>query len=175
MRSIFLLTVLFGIILADSNISFNSNDKCGPGNKRYTKTMSADDILNVQFRVPTSSFVSVTDECEMEFTLLSISKSKLEIRFDSVNKYVNDPNVRLEFYDSDEIKVSKKIREVSQAYPVNSTTIIKTTGRFLTIKGTRSVSKSKNYNVEFTIRGSSATTARWSALAATVVVLMRFM
>lgn len=33
-------------------------------------------------------------------------------RFDSVNKYVNDPNVRLEFYDSDEIKVSKKIVSV---------------------------------------------------------------
>ena len=75
------MPVLFLFLIPDSKISFNSNDKCGPGNKRYTKTMSADDILNVQFRVPTSSFVSVTDECEMEFTLLSISKSKLEIRY----------------------------------------------------------------------------------------------
>ena len=30
-------------------------------------------------------------------------------RFDSTNRYINDPNVRLEFYASDEVKVDKKI------------------------------------------------------------------
>ena len=30
-------------------------------------------------------------------------------RFDSTNRYINDPNVRLEFYASDEVKVGKKI------------------------------------------------------------------
>ena len=30
-------------------------------------------------------------------------------RFDSTNRYINDPDVRLEFYASDEVKEDKKI------------------------------------------------------------------
>ena len=47
--------------------------------------------------------------------------------------------------------------EISQAKPLGApgNDTIKTTGSFLTIRGIRSVSTSKNYDVEFTIRPAS--------------------
>ena len=44
------------------------------------------------------------------------------IRFDSTKQYINDSNVRLEFYDSDVIKTQKKIVSISKlSNPLSAT------------------------------------------------------
>ena len=72
------------VYISDSKVSFNSNDKCGPGmSTPYSKTIGKDDIITVQFRKPTSTFYSVTDECTIKFqgsVFNTFSKPRLEVR-----------------------------------------------------------------------------------------------
>ena len=71
------------LYISESKVSFNSNDKCGPGvSTPYSKTLGKDDIITVQFRQPTS-YVLVKDECTLKFTssvFNALSKPKLEVR-----------------------------------------------------------------------------------------------
>ena len=50
-----------------------------------------------------------TKNPHLRVPIYHLSYNSFIFRFDSTKRKINDPNVRLEFYDSDDIKVGKKI------------------------------------------------------------------